>query len=351
MPALPNVHVIGANVDGLTTAVLLLQQGYRVTLVANAFPGDKDYQPGWFNTHWQTSATASDTITQPEDDLTSFRMLWKLAQVKAKEAGLTIISAEHIDESNPPDHHHFSGPWWKNAVPSFHWMPKHHLPEDVQQAYNYTTVLIRPARYLVWLQAQFLTLGGRRKRVTLDKLMDVAKENDQLMMVVNCCPNLDPPFSKTQPSDEMVQQWTIRASQIRKALHIKRQNQDLYLTPQMNGTVLVGAKGSASFATVHDLLHQLKRYCPELSWGKGVSDKDVVSAQPDVTPTQHRCSRVENQYLVTPLGTKISVTHNYGHQGYQSSWGASKRVVQLVNDAYTHLQHEPKAITRLLSRL
>ncbi|KAI8060103.1 hypothetical protein BC940DRAFT_312775 [Gongronella butleri] len=354
MPALPKVYVLGANVDALTTAVLLLQKGYRVTLVADAFPGDKHYATSWNNTHWMTNASAVNAALQ-EDDSTSFRMLWKLALRKAGEAGVMIINAEHIDEAT----HTVADPWWKNVVPSFQWIPKANLPKHAHHAYNYTTVMIQPKRYLSWLQSLFLQLGGRRKRVSLQSALDAVQDDDQVDLVVNCLPSLDQHLRHRRGKDQIVQQWIIKASQIRKAVHIKQKDQSLYLYPQMDGNVVIGAraaapaKGKASrLVDVHQLLRQLEHYCPELSFGKGIDAIDLVTQQPDVSrATQHEQPRVENQYLVTPLGRKIAITHNYGHEGYQSSWGASKRVVQLVHDAYTNLQREPKAITRLLSRL
>lgn len=66
---LPKVHVIGANAYGYTTAILLLLQGYKVTLVASTFPGDPNYYSSTYHaddttSHWQTFASISDASLQ-----------------------------------------------------------------------------------------------------------------------------------------------------------------------------------------------------------------------------------------------------------------------------------------------
>lgn len=62
--ALPRVVVIGANVYGFTTAILLLQQGYKVTLISSSFPGDANYNNHWSSLQWKTRASTLDTSLQ-----------------------------------------------------------------------------------------------------------------------------------------------------------------------------------------------------------------------------------------------------------------------------------------------
>lgn len=54
-----HVVVIGAGVIGLQTAVSLLDAGYRVTIVAEHYPGDSsvEYTSMWAGAQWRTHAT------------------------------------------------------------------------------------------------------------------------------------------------------------------------------------------------------------------------------------------------------------------------------------------------------
>ena len=58
MKSTPKVHVVGAGVVGLTTALLLQIKGYDVTILAKHFPGDKsaDYTSPWAGARWKTMA-------------------------------------------------------------------------------------------------------------------------------------------------------------------------------------------------------------------------------------------------------------------------------------------------------
>lgn len=62
----PSIHVIGAGVIGLSTAVWLLARGYKnVVLIATDFPGDPptiEYTSPWAGARWQSSA-AKDNLT------------------------------------------------------------------------------------------------------------------------------------------------------------------------------------------------------------------------------------------------------------------------------------------------
>jgi D-amino-acid oxidase len=59
-----DVLIIGAGVIGLTTALFLLEQGYRVNVVAEHQPGEyhPDYTSPWAGAHWRTLANPEDTL-------------------------------------------------------------------------------------------------------------------------------------------------------------------------------------------------------------------------------------------------------------------------------------------------
>lgn len=63
---LGRVTVVGAGVVGLTTALLLQQRGYDVTIVADHFPGDKGigYTSPVAGARWKTLAPNSDLRLQ-----------------------------------------------------------------------------------------------------------------------------------------------------------------------------------------------------------------------------------------------------------------------------------------------
>ncbi|ORZ19034.1 hypothetical protein BCR42DRAFT_436360 [Absidia repens] len=367
--SLPRVYVAGANAYGYTTAILLLLQGYKVTLMATRFPGDPDYSstanhPDDTTSQWQTLASMSDASLQ-EYDISSFKMFWKLAKSKAYESGIMIGSSFKYYQEPTEDQ---SNPWWKHIVPGFEVIQKQELPKNTKLGYHYTTVLINSKRYIHWLQTQFLAMGGRQRKTTMSKLSDAMTAQDHVNILVNCTDNLALGCSSTtarNPTEQKVQQqqWIINnASQVRKSVSVNTKDEDLYLYPRMDGTIVFGSRQhttgggdvgtTGSHTTARNVLNRISEYCPELTWGKGINALDITMDQEPVTKSirQHG-PRIENQLIVTPSGRKLAVTHNYGHDGYQSSWGSSKRAVTLVNDAFANLKKDSQAVSELLSRL
>lgn len=60
------VNVIGSGVIGLTTAILLQEKGYQVTIIASEFPGEQhsDYTSPCAGARWKTLAPNSDLRLQ-----------------------------------------------------------------------------------------------------------------------------------------------------------------------------------------------------------------------------------------------------------------------------------------------
>lgn len=85
-------------------------------------------------------------------------------------------------------------------------------------------VSIYPERYLKWLLAQFLSLGGKRKRIELTDILDAVDQDETVDVIVNCAgrhaTKLNGVFDKgVLPVRE--QNVLVRAGHIRKTLSVK----------------------------------------------------------------------------------------------------------------------------------
>lgn len=71
MKSAPKIHVVGAGVVGLTTALVLQIKGYDVTILANHFPGDKspDYTSPWAGARWKSVAPNFDARLQRKNEI------------------------------------------------------------------------------------------------------------------------------------------------------------------------------------------------------------------------------------------------------------------------------------------
>lgn len=84
--------------------------------------------------------------------------------------------------------------------------------------------MINPERYLKWLQAQFLALGGKRKRVELKHILDAVDDSETVDVIVNCtgmrAAKLEGIFDKNILPIRG-QNVLVRAAHIRKTLSVK----------------------------------------------------------------------------------------------------------------------------------
>ncbi|KAG2220124.1 hypothetical protein INT45_006152 [Circinella minor] len=358
----PKVHVIGAGVVGLTTALLLRIKGYDVTILAKHFPGDlsSDYTSPWAGARWKTMAPNDDPRLQ-RYDAESFKIFWELAKCRAGETGIMVVPSFDYYEKPTDDQRN---PWWKSVVPGFQVIPKHELPPKTALGYRFTTVLINPERYLKWLQAQFVALGGKRIHIALSSITEAMDdEQNSVDIVINCTGMHSAWLGGVKDKNIKPirgQNVLVRANHIRRTISMKTKDAYTYIIPRSDGTVILGTtkeeestNTKPNKALAKDIMERAVKYCPDLTNGKGIKRLDVVDHIVGIRPGREGGPRVENEFKTSPSGKPILVTHNYGHDGsgYQSSWGSAKHTIQLVEEGYTALQARSNKIQTLLARL
>ncbi|KAI9278767.1 hypothetical protein BDA99DRAFT_428548 [Phascolomyces articulosus] len=340
----PKVHVVGAGVVGLTTALLLQIKGYDVTILAKHFPGDlsSDYTSPWAGARWKTMAPNDDSRLQ-RYDTESFKIFWELAKCRAGETGIMVVPSFDYYEKPTDDQRN---PWWKNVVPGVNYrivyclflIPKHELPPKVALGYRFTTGKQRRKKKLFFLQN------------TVD-------------IVINCT-GMHAAWLEGVKDRHIKpirgQNVLVRANHIRRTISMKAKDGYTYIIPRSDGTVILGTtKEEQSLDTkpnkkqAKDIMERAIKYCPDLTNGKGIKRLDVVDHIVGIRPGRLGGPRVENEFKTSPSGKPILVTHNYGHDGsgYQSSWGSAKHAVQLVEEGYAALQERSSKLQTLLARL
>ncbi|KAI8375655.1 hypothetical protein EDC96DRAFT_600222 [Choanephora cucurbitarum] len=308
------VNVIGAGVIGLTTALLLRQKGYSVTIIAKHFPGDNDieYTSPYAGARWRTVAPNSDLRLQHYDAV-SFKTFWELAKSHAAEAGIMIVSAYDYYEHATDD---TKNPWFKGLVPTFQFIDKSELPKDIAIGYHYAT-----------------GVGARNLEGVNDKTVVPVRGQNVL----------------------------IKAPHVRKAVYINTSKGCTYIIPRSDGTVVLGTTrdegncdSNVNSEVTQEILQRAYKYCPDLSLQrKGVQDLKVIKSIVGLRPSRARGPVLKNQYYNSPSGKQTLITHNYGHggAGYQSSWGTAQEAVRLVYEGHSVIKNKSNSIRVLLSRL
>ncbi|GAA5801758.1 hypothetical protein HPULCUR_007210 [Helicostylum pulchrum] len=350
------VNVIGAGVIGLTTALLLQQKGYDVTIIASEFPGDKhiQYTSPCAGARWKTLAPNSDLRLQRYDAV-SFKFFWELAKSNAAEAGIMVVSAFDYYQEKPTEDQ--LDPWWKNLVPTFQFIDQAELPEDISFGYYYTTIVINPSVYLPWLMKQFLNMGGKCQKKTIYSISEVVDDVD---LVVNCTGVRSKElFADKDLVATRGHNLLVKAPHIRQTMSMETKSSYTYIIPRSDGTVILGTTKEDSNSTyqvndktVIDILRRAIKCCPELSM-KGLDGLPVLENIVGLRPTRKGGPRIQNEFHISSSGKKTLITHNYGHggSGFQSSWGSCQDAVQLVREGHTSIKQDRLKIRKLFSRL
>ncbi|KAG0189666.1 hypothetical protein DFQ28_003094 [Apophysomyces sp. BC1034] len=217
----PKVHVIGAGVTGLTTALLLRMKGYDVTILAKDFPGDDNSEStvSCMAAGWKSVASSSETRLQR-----MFKM-------------------------------HF------------------------QAFLSYIPILVNPQRYLQWLQSQYLTLGGKRKRLTLTHILEATMDDENNVDVIVNCTGVHARWLGGVLDKNIVpvrvQDTVVRASHIRKAVFIKW----------------------VDLNKAKETMERITALCPELTNGKSINELDVVAHVVGMNGRRQGGPRVDNEFI------------------------------------------------------
>ncbi|KAI8342349.1 hypothetical protein BC941DRAFT_412515 [Chlamydoabsidia padenii] len=346
MASLKNVIVLGAGVSGLTTAITLLRHGAKqVTVVGKDIPGDMSshYASPKAGASIISFASVNDKRLQDIDRATlqEFRRL----AIQEPESGVSYCpGVQYFEADDPPGEDSY---WVRHLFQDYERLDQSVLPDGVKGGYRFVTFTANVPQYLDYLVKTLKSLGGHLERNTFNSLQSAIDHYPAADTLINCTALGSYDLQDVQ--DHAM--YPLRGQTvIVRAPHIKHQlYKDLgyydqfctYIIPRGDGTVVLGGtmdRGNNNTEPEPELTKKILSNCynlhPYLTHYKGPEAFDVVSVNVGFRPGREGGIRLEKETKYRTNGDAVIVCHNYGHSshGYQSSWGSSNKVIQLLKD-------------------
>lgn len=311
------ILVLGAGVSGLSTGILLIKNGFKVTIWA------KDLPPN--TTSNKAAAVWYPYFAFPREKIipwarTTFEYIQKECLNNPKSGCILRTVTEMFDKPQPE-------PWWKAAFPGEIERPsKNELPEGYVDGYRIQSIVIDTSLYMEYLMETFKNLEGELIQKEVKDIQETLAEFD---LVINCT-GLG---SKELFNDEKI--YPVRGQMIKikstgfdqVAVDDEGPNNLCLVVPRVNDIMLGGTAQVNNWNTeidpkdTEDILRKISLIAPNLK------NIEIIGQSVGLRPVREPI-RLEAE----KFGDKI-VIHNYGHggSGFTLSWGCAQEVVNLVN--------------------
>ncbi|HWP81719.1 MAG TPA: FAD-dependent oxidoreductase [Bacteroidota bacterium] len=311
------IAVIGCGVIGLSTGIRLLEQRFRVTIIARELPPHT------------TSDTAAAVWypykTGPLEKVlrwarTSLDEFYKLSN--DSQTGVSIIELTELFPTQREI------PWWKDGVRTYAKIQPSIYGPDYPSAFSMETPLIETPVYMQWLMNRFQGLGGTIQQRSVSSIADLLHEHP---LLVNCAGI----GARELVHDKSL--YPIRGQTvIVSAPHVRRCVVDvegprslLYIVPRSKDCVLGGTAEENDWSlevrpeTASTIIKKCSEIDDRLRTAKVLSHK--VGLRPGRPTVRLELERVSPSSFII---------HNYGHggAGFTLSWGCADNVALIANE-------------------
>lgn len=307
--------ILGAGVSGLSTGILLLRNGYKVTIWAKDLPPYTTSNKAaavWypFNCGSQEKATfwLRDTLNYFQDVI-----------LFDNNTGCKKTTVVEVFDRPAKD------PWWKNGVHNYTKAKKHYLPNGYIDGYQIDGLVMDTDVYMDYLVKTFKKLGGKLHQKAISTI-DEAFE--RYTYVINCTglASIDL-FNDKRLYPCRGQILKIKPDILEHSLFEEEGPNSLaYIIPRLNDIVLGGTTQNHNWSLTpsekdtQDILRKCSNLFPQFK------NAEILEVKVGLRP-----ARDEIRLEIEKYSDKF-VIHNYGHggSGFNLSWGCGKKVVQLV---------------------
>ncbi len=308
-----NLLVIGGGVNGLSTGICLLEEGYDVTIFSEEFSPN--------TTSDVAAALWYPFLSAPieKTDVWGARTYEILKLLSAEdETGIEMTQTFEYFRTSQED------PTWKSTVDGFERITND-LPADYVECFSFITSIIEMPIYLKWLMKRCEYLGGKLVQTQVSDFSNLSKEYSA---IINCT-GLSSGELCNDKEVFPVRGQIIRIKPLLNQMHLDQQIPTLaYIVPRSKDMILGGVAQQDDWnteATIEDrnfILEKCSKIIPDLADAEII--EDMVGLRPGRTEV-----RLEKDYL-----EGRPIIHNYGHggSGVTLSWGCAEEVVEIVKN-------------------
>lgn len=308
-----HVVILGSGVIGLTTAIVLRDNGFRVTVLGELPP------------ERSTSAVAGATWFPYKVEPPELAIRWAKASRKVfdeltddPETGVRQRECRQFWREQQ------SVPWWADAVPDLHGLPDSALPPGFVDSFVFEQPVIEMPRYLRYLRDR---LDEEPRQLRVNTLEEAAEFGE---ILVNCT-GLG---AGALTGDQRV--YPIRGQVMRVAnpgiervlADFDRPGAEAYIIPHEDNCVLGGTAefGEWELTPRPDEAERIRERCAELD--PRIAEAPVFGTELGLRPARDGGVRLETDRL--PNGRPC--VHNYGHggAGVTLSWGCAQDVLEVL---------------------
>ena len=308
------IAVIGAGVSGLTSAILLAEQGHRTAIFAD-------------ETGASTTSAAAAAIWFPYDAGPSIHAIaWALETycvlqdlARDSRCGVSMIEQRVYSRRNE-----IEIPDWAQPLGARRLRARADIPAAFTSGFAIDVPLMDTTIYLDYLARRFAAAGGETNaNMRFEKLEDIAPKFD---LVINCAgigagtlvhdPDLEPHRGQVA----LVPKMDIGCAVVCDDAPL------MYAIPRTNDCVFGGTNDLSDDCAVDPAA--TARIVAECSRVLDIRQPDVVAEHVGIRPFRRSGVRVER----AEMRDGRAVIHNYGHggAGFTLSWGCAREVLRLA---------------------
>ncbi|OJJ08939.1 hypothetical protein ASPVEDRAFT_77504 [Aspergillus versicolor CBS 583.65] len=339
------ITIVGAGIVGMATASMLSRH-HKVTIVARNLPGDKpsiEWASPWAGVSFIAGGCSSPVEAKMQLD--AFAELWRWSDAHPESSIKKIPIEDFHDDKTEDDI------WWKDYMPDvssealyFRFLPPESLPNGAKLGTAYTSLILNPDIFLLWLRQRLESTGVQFKRMTLNSLSEAHSLGHDVLINATGFGSLTLNDVRDQNVELIRGQTMLVKSDYDKLFMRDTGDTYTYVIPRLDGTAVLGGtrhKGSVDpnpdWDLCQDIVNRINKNLPN-HFSNNLQDYQIVRHNVGIRPSRVNGVRVEREIKDGQV-----IVHAYGVAGggYIFSFGIARAARDLV-EGYLFPHHPAK---------